>query len=129
MDLSNGFGGELIGEEEVDRALDEMVLAIGESVQAEDNQLSIINIQNIKKVAYVYKLMKLLLRGTGVKVEYKLNEPFRSMGSVSVIGKQIPIKNTEALIEAAKLASNYDVFIRTDKTVEMDFTFHGLTIS
>ena len=129
MDLFKEFGGEFSSKEEADQALDEIVLTVGNAVQAEDNQPSILNVQNVKKVAYVYKLMKFLLRGTGAKVEYKLNEPFKSMGSVSVIGKQIPIKNTESLIEAAKLASNYDVFVRTDKTVEMDFTFHGLTIS
>ena len=129
MDLFKEFGGEFSSKEEADQALDDIVMTVGKVVQAEDNQPAILNIQNIKKVAYVYKLMKFLLRGTGTKVEYKLNEPFKSMGSVSVIGKQIPIKNTEAFVEAAKLDSNYDVFIRTDKTVEMDFTFHGLTIS
>jgi hypothetical protein len=129
MDLFKEFGGEFVSEEDADRTLDEIIMSVGKSMQEEDNQPSILNIQTVKKVAYVYKLMKFLLRGTGAKVEYKLNEPFKSMGSVSVIGKQIPIQNVNALIEAAKLASSYDVFVKTDKTVEMDFTFHELAIS
>ena len=128
MDLFKEFGGEFSSEEEAIQALDEIVMTVGKSVRAADNQPAILNIQNVKKVAYVYKLMKFLLQGTGAKVEYKLHEPFKSMGSVSVIGKQIPIKSPEAFAEAAKLASSYDVFVRTDKTIEMDFTFHGLTI-
>ena len=128
LDLLKEFEGEYNTAEEAEKALDDTILTIGRAVYEEDNKSSIVNIHSVKKVAYVYKLMKFLTRGTNAKVEYHLNEPFKSMGSVTIVGKHIPVKNVSVLIDAVQLASNIDIYVRTDKTVEIDLTFHGLTI-
>lgn len=56
-----------------------------------------------------------------------LNEPFNGMGVISVIGDDISFDSPSAFSACAKLASNIDVYSRTDGHVRIDFTFHGLT--
>ncbi len=49
------------------------------------------------------------------------------MGSVSVTGKHIDMKTVVWLVRSAELASNFEVYPKTDGTVCMTFPFHGLT--
>ena len=73
--------------------------------------------------------MKYLTKGTNAKVTYALNEPYKSMGSVSIVGKELTFSNPKWFMIAVRLASNFNVYPKTNGTVQMDFTFHGLTIS
>ena len=41
--------------------------------------------------------------------------------------EEIEIEDMEALINVLKLASNVEVYPKTDGTVQLDITFHGLT--
>ena len=71
--------------------------------------------------------LKRLVRGTSAKVTYQLHEPFQSMGSVSVTGKNIDMKKVVWFVRSAELASKSVVYPKTDGTVCMTFPFHGLT--
>jgi len=103
--------------------LDEIIKTVADAVDAEDNRASIVNHDKVKLVLRIYHLLKRL---SGVKVTYKLNEPFKSMGSVSVVGKNIIFNNPEIFTAASRLASNVDIFPKTDGNIQVDFTFHGL---
>lgn len=120
---------EFKGKSDEDKELDDFILALGKAVQASESKPAVIDIENVKKVAKAYELVKQLTKGTKVKVEYHINEPVRSMGGVNIIGKNIPINDTELFMQVANLASNFNVYAKTNGTVEMDFTFHGLTKS
>lgn len=72
-------------------------------------------------------MLKYLTKGTKAKVTYALHEPYKSMGVVSVVGSDLLFRNTEWFMKAVELASNFEVYPKTDGTVQMDFTFHGLT--
>lgn len=115
--------------DDVENALDSIVDSIGKTIVTEDNLPAIINIENVKKLSNVFGIMKYLTRGTKSKVTYELHKPFKSMGSVTVTGKQILIRNPDLFLKAIKLSSNFDVYTKTNNTIEMDFTFHGLTNS
>lgn len=78
----------------------------------------------MQQIVYVYKAMKRLVRGTSANVTYK---PFKSMGSVSVTGKNIDTKKVVWFVRSAELASNFEVYPKTDGAVCMTFTFHNLT--
>ncbi len=60
------------------------------------------------------------------RVTTVINSPFKSMGYVSVEGKEITITAPDLLIFAAGLASNVDIYTKTDGTIRFDFTFHGI---
>lgn len=55
---------------------------------------------------YTAKAMKRLVRGTSAKVTYQLHEPFQSMGSVSVTGKNIDMKKEVWFVRSAELAQS-----------------------
>lgn len=122
-----GFDNEFTSPEEVEEMLNSLTELIGEQAENENNRTAIINPDKIKGVLYTYKVLKYLTKGTEAKVTYKLNEPYRSMGSVNVVGKNLTFSNPEWFMVAVKLASNFNVYPKTDGTVRMDFTFHGLT--
>lgn len=123
------FEKEFMSDAEVEEMLESLTDLIGEQAENEDNRTSIINPRKVQAVLYTYKVLKYLTKGTNAKVTYALNEPYKSMGSVSIIGKELTFSNPKWFMVAVKLASNFNVYPKTNGTVQMDFTFHGLTIS
>lgn len=122
-----GFDTEFMSDEEVEAMLDGIVNAVGECVKDENRRTSIINPYRIQMFIYTYKMLKFLCKGTKSKVTYELHEPYTSMGVVSVTGKELVFRKPEWFVKAVEFASNIDVYPKTDGTVQIDFTFHGLT--
>lgn len=86
------------------------------------------NIYKMQQVLYVYKVMKYLAKGQkGVKVDCELYTPYNSMGYVSVVGKKLVFRKPEWFMKAVELSNNFEVYPKTNGTVQMNFTFHGLT--
>lgn len=123
------FEKEFMSDSEVEEMLESLTDLIGEQAENEDNRTSIINPKKVQAVLYTYKVLKYLTKGTNAKLTYALNEPYKSMGSVSIVGKELTFSNPKWFMVAVKLASNFNVYPKTNGTVQMDFTFHGLTIS
>lgn len=120
---------EFKGKSDEDKELDDFILALGKAVQVSESKPAVVNIENVKNIVKAYDIVKQLTKGANVKVEYHINEPVRSMGYVSIIGKNIPINNVDLFMRVTKLASNFNVYVKTNGTIEMDFTFHGLVKS
>lgn len=123
-----GFDIEFMTDDEVEQMLDSLATTVEGIADEQDGQVSIINPYKIQQVLYTYKVLKYLTKDSkGVKVRYELNEPYKSMGSVSVIGSRLEIRKPEWFMKAVELSNNFDVYAKMDGTVQMDFTFHGLT--
>ena len=123
------FDTEFMTDEEVEEMLDSIVLAAAEQAAAEDSKPSIINPHRIQRVLYTYKVLKYLTKDVGgTKVSYELHEPYKSMGSVSIAGKNLVFRKPEWFMKAVELADNFEAYPKTDGTVQIDFTFHGLTV-
>ena len=123
------FNAEFSTDEEVEEALDALIIFTAEELKKQDDRPCVINPSKIKQVLYTYKVLKYLTRGQkGVKVEYKLNSPYKSMGYVSVTGKHPTFRKPEWFMRAAELSGNFEVYPKTNGTVQMNFTFHGLTV-
>lgn len=118
---------EFMSDEEVNEMVESAMMCIAQAAADEDNQTMIVIPDRIGQVANTYKILKYLTKGTNAKVSYKLHQPYKSMGCVSVVGKNLQFKNTEWFLAAVNLASNFEVYPKTDGTVQMNFTFHGLT--
>lgn len=122
--------GAFMTDDEAKQMLDSIVKRVGELCAAEDNKTAIVNPDKIQQVLYVYEVLKFLTKSNrSVKVTYEIHEPYKSMGSVSVSGEHIKFKNPNGFLKAVELSSNFEVYPKTDGTVRMDFTFHGLTKS
>ena len=121
------FESEYASDSEIEEAMDSLVISVANDIAQDESRTSIINPYRMQQILYTYKVMKYLMKGTSAKVTYKLHEPYQSMGSVSVTGKDIEFKKVSWFLRAAELASNYEVYPKTDGTVCMTFTFHGIT--
>lgn len=121
------FESEYASDSEIEEAMDSLVISVANDIAQDESRTSIINPYRMQQLLYTYKVMKYLMKGTSAKVAYKLHEPYQSMGSVSVTGKDIEFKKVSWFLRAAELASNYEVYPKTDGTVCMTFTFHGIT--
>lgn len=121
------FESEYASDSEIEEAMDSLVISVANDIAQDESRTSIINPYRMQQLLYTYKVMKYLMKGTSAKVTYKLHEPYQSMGSVSVTGKDIEFKKVPWFLRAAELASNYEVYPKTDGTVCMTFTFHGIT--
>ena len=126
-DETLGFDTEFMTDEDVEQMLDSLVTTVSNDIAVDDSKTSIINPFKIQQVLYTYKVLKYLVKGTKAKVTYVLHEPYRSMGSVQVVGKDLMFRKPEWFMKAVELANNFEVYPKTDGTVQMNFTFHGLT--
>lgn len=118
---------EFMTDGETQEIFDRLIKDFGAQIKDEESRTAIIDPHMMQAVARTYKLMKHLTEGTNAKVGYKLHKPYRSMGVVVIIGSPITITNSKWFVKAAELASNFEVYPKTDGTVEMNFMFHGLT--
>lgn len=83
--------------------------------------------ENVALVKAVYEAMKYAAEGTGVKVTYVLHKPYRTCGSVTIIGKNISIISPELFTKCARYASNIEIYTKTNGDTQIDFGFNNLT--
>lgn len=106
---------------------DSIIFEIGRLAELENGKTSIIVPQRMMQLAYAYKILKSITDGINVKVTYTLHEPYNFVGSISIEGDSLEFCNTELFAKAAQLASNFEIYPKTDGTVQMNFAFYGLT--
>ena len=122
----NEFEIEFNSDEEVWEMLDNVVVTVGEAVMVDESKPAVLNPIKIQQMQFAYGVLKYLTKGTGAKLTYALNEPFKSMGSISIEGKNLTFTNSEWFARACEFASNTEVYPLTNGNVKMTLTFHGL---
>lgn len=121
------FDKDFDSEEEAMASMDEVMMKIANDVSKDDDGTSVIVPERVKQVEAAYKAMRFIAKGKNVDITYELNAPYTSMGSVSVVGKEIAINNPALFAKVAEMASNFEIYPKTNGTVQMNFTFHNLT--
>lgn len=119
------FNEEFHTDEEVEEMFNNIISMIKETEDT-GSKISIVNPNKVQEVLYTYMVLKYLTKGTNAKVTYELYAPFDSVGSVTVSGKNLAFRKPDWFIKAIELSSNFEVYPKTNGTVEMNFTFHGL---
>ena len=61
-----------------------------------------------------------------MRVKYKLFEPSKNMGYVSVVGKRVNYENNKVFMYITSLATNFEAYPKTNGTIQLNFTFHKL---
>ena len=125
---NNKFEVDFQSEEEIKEMLDCIVSSIGEAIVTDEDRVSVLNPMKLQAIQFSYGVLKYLSKNTGATVSYALNEPFKSMGSVSVEGKCLTFTNSEWFARAAEFASSTEIYPLVNGKVRMTLTFHGLTI-
>lgn len=114
--------------EESIRETDEaFVECLREEMDDGKRHISIINPIRVKEVRYVFDLIKKAVEKDGVTVTCDI-EPHLSIGYVSITGKNIRFSRPRYFEAAAKIASNVEIYPKTDGTIQVNFTFHNVTL-
>lgn len=122
----NKFEIEFHSDEEVWAMLDNVVVTVGEAIAVDESKPAVLNPIKIQQMQFSYGVIKYLTQNTDAKMSYALNEPFKSMGSISVEGKNLAFTNSEWFARACEFASNTEVYPLTNGKVRLTLTFHGL---
>lgn len=120
------FEIEFHSDDEVWAMLDNVVVTVGEAIVADESKPAIIDPIKVQQMQFAYGVLKYLTKNTDAKLSYALHEPFKSMGSISVEGKNLAFTNAEWFSRAAEFTSNTEVYPLTNGKVRMTLTFHGL---
>lgn len=125
--MKNDFDWSHLSDAEVEQRMDEIIERLKPDIEADDRTPSLLNEDKLHQLEFTYLVMRYLTQGTDAEVTYKLYEPFKTMGSVSVEGKSLEFDNPKWFTRAAEFASNVEVYPLTSDRVRLTFTFHGLT--
>lgn len=120
------FEIEFQSDEEVWEMLDNTVVTVGEAIAVDENKSAVLNPIKIQQMQFAYGVLKYLTKDANASVSYKLNEPYRSMGSISIEGANLRFTNAEWFARAAEFASNTEIYPLSNGKVRMTLTFHGL---
>ena len=113
--------------EEMERALDELLGTLKDNIEADDKKTTVLDGLKLKQIQFAYSVLQYITRGTDTKVSCKLNEPFKTMGSISVEGPILEFDCPEWFSRVAEFASTTEVYPLAKNKVRLTFTFHGLT--
>lgn len=114
------------GDDEFD-SIDDVIAALGEVIMEEEKMPHIIIPKRMKEVVDAGAELQKLFAGEDVKVGVTLNEPFKSVGDVSVMGKKIVIRDTKKFAEAVSTANNIEMYPQLDGVSVMALGYNGLT--
>lgn len=122
----NEFEIEFHSDEEVWEMLDNVVAAIGEAIAVDESKTAVLNPIKIQQMQFAYGVIEYLTKNTDAKLSYALNEPFKSMGSITIEGNILTFTNSEWFARACEFANNTEVYPLANGEVRMTLTFHGL---
>ena len=125
--MEQNFDFQFTSEEDIRHLLDGFVEGMQDMVAEDEGKTTIINPLRLAQIKFTYSVMKYLTSDTDAEVTYKLNEPFKTMGGVSVEGKVLEFAGSKWFARAAEFASNTEVYPLAKNRVRLTFTFHGLT--
>lgn len=112
--------------EEQEEYADAALKYIGEMLKKDDVGIYVLNPERCTELYYAFKKVKKVIRGRGCKAKIRLNTPTITMGYIEIEGEELSFLNSTDMIEAMKLASNVDVYPKTNGKIKMDLGFHGI---
>lgn len=125
--MDNSFELNFASDSDVEQELDTIVDALKDDIEADESKITLLSGMRLKQLQFTYAALLYITKGTNSTVTYKLYEPFKTMGSVSVEGEVLAFNKPEWFAKVAEFASNTEVYPLAKNKVRMTFTFHGLT--
>lgn len=105
---------------------DDMLFAVGKIIERQERKTAVLDPIRLKQMQFAYALIRDLTKDTDAQVSYRLHEPYKSTGSITVETESLEITNTELFARAAEFADNTEVYPLVNGKVRMSLTFHGL---
>lgn len=125
--MDKDFNMAFSSDNELEQTFDELIDGLRADIENDDSKVTMLDAMRLKQIQFAYAALQYITRGTDTVVSYKLNEPFKTMGSISVEGQSLEFDKPEWFARVAEFASNTEVYPLTKNRVRLTFTFHGLT--
>ncbi len=127
--MQDMYGSELFPDKETEKEFDAILNAVQNEIEADERNVTILNALRMKQFQFAYACLRYITQeDETISVTYKLCEPFKTMGSVTVEGEEsLEFYNSKYLARAIEFASNVEVYPLANGCVRMTLTFHGLT--
>ena len=124
--MEYSFDMNFMTDAELEQAMDELVEIIGDDVDNVEGKEVVPNSLRLQQLQFTYAVLKYITKDRDVRLSYKLYEPFKTVGSVTVEGSSLEFDKPEWFARAAEFASNVEIYPLVKDAVRMTFTFHGL---
>lgn len=125
MNVSTDHREEMTDEEQLEA--DGVLEAIGEFVEREENGVSTVNGKRFRDFSACESLLRRALHGRAIKFEVIPHGIFSSVGVIRVTMKNMTVLEPEVFARAVRLASNYEIYPKTDGKIMFALTFYGMT--
>lgn len=125
--MDNNFEVRFLTDAELEKAMDEVVNGIKDDINKDELRTTILNPLKMEQFKFAYAALQYIMKGKNVQISYKMYEPFKTMGSITVEGAVLEFDKPEWFARIAEFASNTEIYPLTKNIVRMTFTFHGLT--
>lgn len=125
--MDNNFEVRFLTDAELEKAMDEEVNGIKDDINKDELRTTILNPLKLEQFKFAYAALQYIMKGKNVQISYKMYEPFKTMGSITVEGAVLEFDKPEWFARIAEFASNTEIYPLTKNIVRMTFTFHGLT--
>lgn len=125
--MDNNFEIKFLTDAELEKAMDEVVNGIRDDINKDELRTTILNPLKMQQFQFAYAALQYIMKGKNAQISYKMYEPFKTMGSITVEGAILEFDKPEWFARIAEFASNTEIYPLTKNAVRMTFTFHGLT--
>ena len=110
--------------DELFESFDAWIEDVGQEILDEENKPMLLNPARLTQMQFVYAVLKKYALANDAIVTYKLNEPFTSMGSVTIEGEDFILNSPKWFARAAEMASNVEIYTLENENIRITFTFH-----
>jgi hypothetical protein len=102
--------------------------ALGEMFARLELAPSVIHPKRRVEFAKAYRSLSELVKGTGAKITYEIDSPWKNNGSIIIEGPSLLFHPSKQFCAAAELADNVDVRPLVSGHMRMAFLFRDLSI-
>lgn len=106
---------------------DDFIRALGEQIARDESGVSIANKTREREFQVCAEYLKKTVKGRGVKIQCVPHDGYASVGVIRILANDFTVMKTDEFAAAVKLASNYEIYPRTDGKVMFALTFYGMT--
>lgn len=112
--------------EKLKKENDDAIDSIAKLLDEIDKNPAVINPRRIHDMKSAFDIVDKTFASSSVKISYKVNEPFKNMGSITLEGKNILFNDPKVFLEIATLANNVDIYPLVNGKIRMSFGFNDI---
>lgn len=113
-------------DDEEDREFDALIEIFREAQENSHGAVYVANPRRVREFIECESFLRRMFKDTGATIEVVPNDGGGSIGVIRVLTKTINIRNTAGFVRAVRLASNYEIYPRTDGKMMFALIFYGM---